>query len=209
MTRIIKASHFRDNFFPHSDLTKIAGKPTYAGILTLQNEVKANLASVSSPLGGGAYGHMALAMQSATYVRLTGITPFIRPTDPGSFHPGDATGADLQIAKQVHDEEATYFLEVNVLERCIINQIQAALDRAILLPKINKISGLLDSSIPEIFEYLYRAYGNLSSITIAKERQKELQLQYLHSDPMELFLTKLMTLLQWLMPMAIRNPIEC
>ena len=185
MTRIIKASHFRDNFFPHAELTKIVGKPTYADILKLHNEVKANLASVSSPLGGGSYGHMALAMTSATYVRLTGNTAFIRPTDPGPFNAGNATGADLQLAKQVHDDAASDFLEVNVLERCIINQIQAALDRAILLPMINKISGLLNSSIPAIFEFLYRAYGNLSSITIAEERQKVLQLQYVHQDPME------------------------
>ena len=185
MTRIIKASHFRENFFPHAELTKIVGKPSYADILTLHNEVKANLASVSSPLGGGSYGHMALAMNSATYVRLTGNTAFIRPTDPGAFDAGNATGADLQIAKQVHDDATNDFLEVNVLERCIINQLQAALDRSILLPMVNKISGLLNSSIPAIFEFLYRAYGNLSSITIAEERQKILQLQYTHQDPIE------------------------
>ena len=185
MTRIIKASHFRDNFFPHAELTKIVGKPSYADILMLHNEVKANLASVSSPLGGGSYGHMALAMTPATYVRLTGNSAFIRPADPGPFVAGNATGADLQLAKQVHDDATNDFLEINVLERCIINQLQAALDRAILLHMINKISGLLNSSIPDIFEFLYRAYGNLSSITIAEARQKILQLQYTHQDPIE------------------------
>ena len=61
-------------------------------------------------------------------------------------------------------------MEVNVLERTIINQLQSALDRDILLPKTNKISGLITSSIPDLFEYLFRAFGNISAITLADER---------------------------------------
>ena len=190
MTRSIKASHYKENLFPHSELTKIAGKPTYPGILNLRREVNANLASVPSTLGGGQFGHMALGLKADTYTRLTSAVAYARPEDVGTFTPGAATGEALANAKQTHADAAADFLEVNVLERTIINQLQAALDRFVLLPKTNKISGLIDCSIPDIFEYLFRAYGNITAISLAEERYNVIKLQYLHAEPMETIFDK-------------------
>ena len=82
-------------------------------------------------------------------------------------------------------------LEVNVLERTIINQLQAALDRNILLPKTNKISGLITCSIADLFEYLFRAYGNISALTLADARYQVTKHQYVHGDPMETVFDKI------------------
>jgi hypothetical protein len=51
MTRTIKASHYKENLFPHSELTKIVGKPTFPDILNLRREVNANLAFYNLNLG--------------------------------------------------------------------------------------------------------------------------------------------------------------
>ena len=151
MTRSIKASHYRENLFPHSELSKIVGKPTYSDILTLRREVSANLASVPSTLGGGQFGHMGLALSHSAYKRLCSPTDsYVRPTDHGKFIPGKLTGAALVHAKQGHDELIADLMEVNVLERTVINQLQGALDKSILLPRTNKISGLITCSIREI-----------------------------------------------------------
>ena len=162
------------------------GKPTYTDILNLRREISAKLASVPSTLGGGQYGHMGLALNDDTYKRMcSGTESYIRPTDPGRFSPNNLTGAELTTAKQDHEDLVQDFLEVNVLERTIINQLQAALDRNILLPKTNKISGLITCSIADLFDYLFRAYGNISALTLADARYQVTRHQYVHGDPME------------------------
>ena len=192
MTRSIKASHYRENLFPHSELSKIVGKPTYSDILTLRREVSANLASVPSTLGGGHFGHMGLALTNSAYKRLCSANvAYVRPTDPGKFIPGVLTGTDLVNAKQDHEDMVSDFLEVNVLERTVINQLQSALDRNILLPKTNKISGLITCSIPDIFKYLFRAYGNITAISLADARYNVTKHQYVHADPIETVFDKI------------------
>ena len=192
MPRTIKASHYRENLFPHTNLTKVVGKPTYADVLNLRREISANLASVPSTLGGGQYGHMGLALKDETYKRMCSVSvSYIRPTDPGPFSPTNLTGADLATAKQDHENLFHDFLEVNVLERTIINQLQAALDRNILLPKTNKISGLITCSIADLFDYLFRAYGNISALTLADARYQVTRHQYVHGDPMETVFDKI------------------
>ena len=127
MPRTIKASHYRENLFPHTNLTRVVGKPTYADVLNLRREISANLASVPSTLGGGQYGHMGLALKDETYKRMYSVNDsYIRPADPGKFSPGNLTGAELANAKQDHEDLVHDFLEVNVLERTIINQLQTA-----------------------------------------------------------------------------------
>ena len=146
MTCSIKASHSKEKLFPHSELKKIVSKPTYSDILNLRREVSENLASVPSTLGGGQFTHMGLA----TYKRMCSVQDsYIRPTDRGKFLPGENIGTEHSEAKQPHDDLVAHFMEVNVLERTIIKHLQAALDRAIILPKTNKISGLMASSISE------------------------------------------------------------
>ena len=192
MPRTIKASHYRENLFPHANLTKVVGKPTYADILNLRREISANLASVPSTLGGGQFGHMGLALTDETYKRMCSVTDsYIRPTDPGKFSPGDLTEVALTTAKQEHEELVHEFLEVSVLERTIITQLQTALDRNILLPKTNKISGLITCSIAELFDYLFRAYGNISALTLADARYQVTRHQYIHGDPMETVFDKI------------------
>ena len=192
MPRTIKASHYRENLFPHADLSKVVGKPTYADILNLRREISANLASVPSTLGGGQYGHMGLALKDETYKRMCSVTDsYIRPTDPGKFSPNNLTGAELSAAKQEHEDLVHDFLEVNVLERTIITQLQNALDRNILLPKTNKISGLITCSIADLFDYLFRAYGNISALTLADTRYQVTRHQYVHGDPMETVFDKI------------------
>ena len=135
---------------------------------------------------------MGLALKDETYKRMCSVSvSYIRPTDPGHFSPVNLTDAALTTAKQNHENLVHDFLEVNVLERTIINQIQAALDRNILLPKTNKISGLITCSIADLFDYLFRAYGNISALTLADARYQVTRHQYVHGDPMETVFDKI------------------
>jgi hypothetical protein len=48
--------------FTYQTLPRIVGVPTYASIQLLVNDLKANAASISSELGGGKLGHLALTV---------------------------------------------------------------------------------------------------------------------------------------------------
>ena len=71
--------------FKHKDLTPIRGLPTLDTILRLFREVKQNAQSISSKLGGGQLGYLALVLKQQDYDNITISQPFVRPTDPGTF----------------------------------------------------------------------------------------------------------------------------
>ena len=68
---------YTSTYFEHPKLSKICGQPDYEGLKTLKNEIKANLASVTSDLGGGAHGHLGLGLTITKYARIVPYIPLI------------------------------------------------------------------------------------------------------------------------------------
>jgi hypothetical protein len=59
--------NYRESYFQYPTLTKINGDPTYTSLAKLERECKANGKSVSTTLGGGLQGHLALVCSTAAY----------------------------------------------------------------------------------------------------------------------------------------------
>ena len=97
---------YKNNLFEHPDLTRIVGKPNTATLITLQTEIRDNMQSVQTNLGGGAHGHLGLICSLEAYQALIlGVVLYDRPPNPG---PLDITGDGLtqyQIA-QARDQHA-------------------------------------------------------------------------------------------------------
>jgi hypothetical protein len=70
--------------FPHPSLTKIVGRPNHSLLQLLQMQLYANANAISSNLGGGLHGHLALVMPPEQYLLLTGQA-FDIPDNPGKF----------------------------------------------------------------------------------------------------------------------------
>eukprot|EP00957_Ditylum_brightwellii_P003493 264566-Ditylum_brightwellii.AAC.1 len=51
---------YKNTAFEKSELTHVHGEPTMANLLTLRNELRANVQAVSTTLGGGRHGHLGL-----------------------------------------------------------------------------------------------------------------------------------------------------
>ena len=51
---------YTSTYFEHPTLTKIHSEPTFFSLQRLKNQIKANLASVNTDLGGGKNGHLEL-----------------------------------------------------------------------------------------------------------------------------------------------------
>ena len=82
--------------YPHPNLTKIIGKPSYGTLKQLQKEIYANARTVFSTRGGGANGHLCLVMPDLEYLRRTIGVPFDPPTHPGA---APTTGAFISLVE--------------------------------------------------------------------------------------------------------------
>ena len=72
--------------FPFPIIPREPGLPTFQIINDVHNKSKANAASISSSLGGGAHGLLGLGLSPATYHQITG-SHFVRPTNSGALPP--------------------------------------------------------------------------------------------------------------------------
>eukprot|EP00957_Ditylum_brightwellii_P112119 8549008-Ditylum_brightwellii.AAC.1 len=63
--------------FPQQNIPKIQGKPTYLAIKAIHKILMENVASVPTTLGEGNHGHLALVMNPARYLALSGGAPFV------------------------------------------------------------------------------------------------------------------------------------
>jgi hypothetical protein len=111
--------------------------------------------------------------------------PYARPAKPDTYVPPSDTNVLIhQRAEKRHKELEDAFPAVNLLERTCLNMIKAALEPKILLPKTNRFNGTIKGTIPEIFRYLYKAYGNITNFSLEATRQNLQAYTYNHEDPL-------------------------
>jgi len=75
-------AHNITSAFPHPSLTPSTSRPSYATLTIWQKELSGNAASVSSHLGEGRQGHLALTISAAKYLAITGNVSFVPPVNP-------------------------------------------------------------------------------------------------------------------------------
>ena len=98
---IISTVNYRETFFPKPDLTRILGIPTYDALHQLKLELKSNILSVHSNLGGGTHGHLCLLITNKKYATLAPVA-YVRPVHPGIvLIPNNATCVEPYKLKQV------------------------------------------------------------------------------------------------------------
>jgi len=90
--------------------------------------LKANACSVSSNLGGGLHGLLALVLSPAQFDLISDV-PFVRPVHPGPLViPAGTTAAMSTILRDQHAEALRQFREVQSVEKALIKQTVAAID---------------------------------------------------------------------------------
>ena len=128
---------------------------------------------------------------TTTYARIAS-TPYVRPTAPAPLGPNN-----LGTAAQINENRRTYNLAVasyhqaNLIEKTILNQIQEALDESVLMPLLHDDTGIIKSTIPDVFQYLFDTYGNITDQMIHDERATLLQHQYVHDEPVANIFSKI------------------
>ena len=155
---------YKNNIFQYPDLTRIIGEPTTASLITLHTQVKSNAQAVHSPLGGGENGHLGLVVTPQVYATLVpGDTPYVRPVNPGVLQiDGNETQYQIAQRRSEHAEATRAFRELIGVEQALIQQIVNAVEPKYLRAIRNPLTGKITKTIPEIFEYLFDTYGDVS-----------------------------------------------
>ena len=158
-----KIPSVNDTYFQHKVLTKIHGLPTYESLTTLSTELKANASSVPSTLGGGLYGHLGLILSPARYATLAGSVPWVAPGNPGPFAPpANATGPQIEAAKDVWRNLQTSFELYQATEKALIAQVVDALDPIYLRALLNRATGQYSTSIRLMIKHLFDTHGKIT-----------------------------------------------
>ena len=105
MTTPNAQGNYRETHFQNADFTPIRGEPKNESLKVLLNEIKANLQTVHSNLGGGAHGHLGLALTSTQYAVIAPGTPYLRPTFPSAFTMApNTTNIQAQMLREAHQQ---------------------------------------------------------------------------------------------------------
>ena len=182
---VLHASDNIKDYFQHTTLTKILGEPNYETLAQLQKEVRANGRSVPCSLGGGNQGHLGLVTSAATYARINPETIFDRPTTHPAPPPNvnGATQYQIQNAIRQYDEDVREFNLCNLVERTVIQQINAAVNDEYLADLIDPDTGILTGTVPTILHTLFASYGDITAQSLAQKKANVEQITYAHQKP--------------------------
>ena len=158
-------------FFPHQSLTRIVGKPTFATLLKLKEELKQNASAVHSVLAGALYGHLFLVVTPAQWNNLANTQAFNRPARPAALNiPAGTTAVQAQVLRDTYQEEIRLFNEVRDVEALLKKQIAEAIDEQYLKQYQNNVTRNLDGDIPTILTNLFQHYGQVTGETFLKQQ---------------------------------------
>ena len=189
---------FRASHFEYKILDKIHGTPDIDSILRIYKQVKRNLQSVPTKLGGGQLGYLALGIRTTAFDALLNSRDFVRPVHPGDFAvaiSGDLhgegvafTNQDIAQQKARHDELIRQYDECQSVEQITRSMITQAVDDEFLDELRNSDTDTIHESIPDIIEYLQTNFGKISEHELNEKEDNlrvcctTLLLRYKHSS---------------------------
>ena len=166
MTSSVPSVEDFTNAFP-TQLTPIAGKPTYATLKTLKDQLKANAASVPTTLGGGNHGYLGLILSPATYATIS-PTAFIEPTSPGQ-HPAIPDGTNAANTSAIirrHTEDTQQWRELKNVSTALKNQLLSAVEDIYVRALRDHHVGYINQSIRNLLTHLFENYGNITQLEL-------------------------------------------
>ena len=113
-------------------MTKIHGAPTYETLQEIKDQLKANAASITPDLGGGANGHLGLVLSPMEYNNVS-TTQYQQPPYPGKLNiPAAVKSTEVTRLTSRHEEALRKFREVIDVKQALIKQIVKIVDTTYL-----------------------------------------------------------------------------
>ena len=171
--------------FPHQELPKIVGEPTFDLLQDVHRKISTNAASVPTTLGGGGHGYLGMTTTMQNYFALTGAI-FNPPNDPGPLPqiPPNATAAQIGTIERTHKESKRLYQEYIAVGNALKQQLICAIDETYLRGLRHNIYGYMNVSILQMLTYLYENYGDIEPGDLT-ENNKRFSAPYDASSPIE------------------------
>ena len=171
--------------FPHQELPKIVGEPTFDLLQDTHRKLSTNAASVLTALGGGAHGYLGMTTPGNTYFALTGAI-FNPPVDPGPLPqiPPNATAAQIGTIERTHKEAKRLYQEFVAVGNALKQQLISSIDETYLRGLRHNIYGYMNVSVLQMLTYLYENYGDIEPGDLT-ENNKRFSAPYDASAPIE------------------------
>ena len=153
--------------FPHKVLTPIphGDKPNFSNLLLIHQELNANAVTVPSQRGGGALGHLALVLPTATYDALPNAAAWIAPVHPGAnpVHLVGATAAQITETNRQYQASLVEMQTYHAINAILKTQLLAAVpDTYTEILKDNQL-GYANVTVLEILNHLDTTYGTVTA----------------------------------------------
>ena len=135
-------TNFRDLYFEHKSLTRIIGEPTLSRLHLMLLQLKANISSIPSTLGGGQHGYIGVILSPVTYATLNHMQPFEPPIHPGILQVNlPAMQYEIALAKTLHNESICTFHSYLLIQRALVQQVLKVIDEKYVSSLRNRITG--------------------------------------------------------------------
>jgi len=142
---------------------------------------------VTSHLGNGRQGHLALTICEAKYLAITGNVAFVPPLNP-PLQPEQAasnTGPQITEANRMHLE---LFSTYQAVDRALRSLILAAVPHVYVNPLSHDITGFRNVSALTIMASIWERYGTITQAELAKNLTRMSSLWNLPQPITDLFL---------------------
>ena len=164
------------NAFP-TTITPITGKPNYASLKNLKDQLKANATSIPTTLGGGNHGYLGLILFPSSYVTIA-TTTFQEPNYPGQ-HPTIPAGTNAATTSAIiccHTEDLRQWRECKNVITALKNQLLSAIDNIYVRALKDRHVGYMNQPIWAILHHLFENYGNITPLELEENDQNEIEL---------------------------------
>jgi hypothetical protein len=143
--------------FPKFTLPIVSAEGTHQELATMRSALKENYCSVSTTLGGGAYGYLGGLTNDPVYTTIVPVNPFIVPSDPGN-PPIIAVGTTAVAAaneNSQYTERKRMYTEWQTMESSGRKQLQDSVPKGLLSGIKCAHRGFSHLRVRQMLEYLF------------------------------------------------------
>jgi len=159
-------------YFEYTTLTKIHGTLTYKTLQELKNQLKANAATFTSDLGGGANGHLGLVCTAAEYVNIN-ATAYIVPEHPGILNIPALTPQNAATRLCINHTDLLRACRESIdAQKSLTKQITQAIEPNYLNTLRNWTTNAINTGIQNILAHLMRCYGTVEADILSDKEQQ-------------------------------------
>jgi hypothetical protein len=172
--------------FPHPELTAIDGKPDFASLRIIHQQINANAMTISSTRGGGGHGHLALTIRAAKYNAIPTTQPWADPVHPGAAptHNGNPTAAQITETNRAFKADLEEFMLYKGTEAALKKLILAAISDTYTQLLKDDDYGYANVTTLEILHHLDTTYGTVTADNL-DDNLKRLHAQWSPDQPIE------------------------